>query len=57
MNLKRLLMLAVGAVLIYYVVQSPDSAASAFKSAGEVTLAGMMDLAEAIAQFMSALFR
>ncbi|HVF11694.1 MAG TPA: hypothetical protein VNA87_01270 [Actinomycetota bacterium] len=56
MNLKKIFMIAVGAFLVYYVLRSPDAAASAFKGAGETTIDGLKDLADSLARFVDALF-
>ena len=56
MNLKKIFMIAAGAVLVYYVLRSPDAAASAFKGAGETTIDGLKDLADSLARFVDALF-
>lgn len=56
MNLKKMLTIALIAFVAYYVVRSPDAAASAFRGAGETTLSGLKELAESIARFVDALF-
>lgn len=56
MNLKKIFIMAAGAFLVYYVLRSPDAAASAFKGAGETTIDGLKDLADSLARFVDALF-
>lgn len=56
MNLKRLLLLAVFAFIVYYVLRSPDTAAEAFKGAGAMVGKGMKQAAESLARFIDALF-
>lgn len=56
MNIKKILIILTVAFVVYYVLRSPDSAALAFKTAGETTVSGLKDLAEALARFFDALF-
>lgn len=56
MNIKKILIIVTVAFVVYYVLRSPDSAALAFKTAGETTVSGLKDLAEALARFFDALF-
>lgn len=56
MNLKKILIVAAGAFFIYYILRSPDAAASALKGAGEVTVDGLKELADSLARFFDALF-
>ncbi len=57
MNIKKILLVLAVAFLVYYVLRSPVQAAEAVKGAGEVTVAGLRDLAESLARFVDALFR
>lgn len=57
MNLKKLLMAAAIAFVIFYILRSPDSAATAFKAAGKVTIQGLEDLAGSLAVFIDNLFK
>lgn len=54
--LKKVLTISLVAFVAYYILRSPDAAASAFRGAGETTINGLKDLAEAIARFVDALF-
>lgn len=55
MNLKRILILALFAFIVYYVLRSPDSAAAAFRVGGTTALNGMKGVAESLARFIDAL--
>ena len=57
MNMKKILMVAVAAFIVFYILRSPDSAADAFKAAGKVTFEGLRDLAGSLAIFVDNLFR
>ena len=56
MNLRKILMMALIAFVAYYVIRSPNAAASAFRGAGSTTFHGLQSLAESIAKFVDALF-
>lgn len=55
--MKKILMVAVAAFILFYILRSPDSAADAFKAAGKVTFEGLRDLAGSLAVFVDNLFR
>ena len=57
MNLKKILLAAAIAFVIFYILRSPDSAAVAFKAAGKVTMQGLEDLAGSLAVFIDNLFK
>ncbi len=55
MKLKRLLILAVVAFVVYYVLRSPDTAAQAFRVGGAFALDGLKGVADSLARFIDAL--
>jgi hypothetical protein len=57
MGLKRIIILAAIAFVVFYAVRSPDSAALTFRVAAKTSRAGLKDLAESLARFFDALIR
>jgi hypothetical protein len=55
-NAKRILILLALAFVAYYVLRSPQSAATALRASGHFTLQGMKYVAEALAKFIDTLF-
>ena len=56
MNIKRFALLALLAFVVYYVLRSPDSAATALRVVGQASLDGVRFVAEALARFIDTLF-
>ena len=56
MNIKRIALIAVLAFVVFYVLRSPASAATAFKMVGQASFDGVQFVAEALARFIDTLF-